>query len=61
MKQFIVQSMTAPFKGWLLWLLCEDGGLHIERADMYCHGMACMRSFDMGLTSAEGHKLERFN
>ncbi len=31
-----------------------------ERVDMHCHGTACNRSFDVGSTSAEGHKLQCF-
>jgi hypothetical protein len=31
-----------------------------ERANMHCQGIACTRSFDMGLTSADGQKLECF-
>ncbi len=31
-----------------------------ERANMHCKGTACTTSFDMGLTSAEGQKLECF-
>jgi hypothetical protein len=29
-----------------------------ERANMYCQGIACTKSFYMGLTSAEGQRLE---
>jgi hypothetical protein len=32
----------------------------IERANMHCQSIACTRSFDVGLTSAEGQKLECF-
>jgi hypothetical protein len=31
-----------------------------ERANMHCQGIACTRQFEMGLTSAEGKKLEYF-
>jgi len=31
-----------------------------ERVNMHCHGTACTRSFDVGSTSAEGHKLQCF-
>ncbi len=34
--------------------------IHIERANMHCQGIACTRSFYVGLTSAEGKKLECF-
>jgi hypothetical protein len=31
-----------------------------ERTNMHCQEIACARSFDMGLTSTEGQKLELF-
>jgi hypothetical protein len=31
-----------------------------ERVNMHCHSTACTRSFDVGSTSAEGHKLQCF-
>ncbi len=34
--------------------------IHIERANMHCQGIACTRSFYVGLTSAGGKKLECF-
>jgi hypothetical protein len=34
--------------------------MYRERANMYSRGIACATSFDMGLTSAEGQKLECF-
>jgi hypothetical protein len=36
--------------------------IHMERqrANMHCQGIACIRSFDMGLTTAEVKKLECF-
>jgi hypothetical protein len=32
-----------------------------ERANMHCQGIACNKSFYMGLTSAEGQSLEFLN
>jgi hypothetical protein len=34
--------------------------VYIERANMHCRGNECTRSIDIGLTSAEGKKLECF-
>jgi hypothetical protein len=34
------------------------GSIHTERANMHCQGIACTRSFDMGLTPTRGQKLE---
>jgi hypothetical protein len=33
---------------------------HTERAKMHCQGLACTRSFYIGLTSAEALKLKHF-
>ncbi len=38
----------------------KDCIIHIEIANIHCHSVAWARSFDVGLTSAEGQKLERF-
>jgi len=35
--------------------------MHIERANMHCRGIAYSVSFDVGLTLAEGQKVEFFN
>jgi hypothetical protein len=46
-----------------LWLLHESHRDHSARIDilnMRCHGIACIRSFDTGLISAEGKRLECF-
>ena len=32
----------------------KDRSIHLERAYMHCKGIACTRSFGMGLTLAEG-------
>ncbi len=37
-----------------------DHIIHIERANRHCQGIACTRTFYMGLTSAEDQKLECF-
>ncbi len=34
--------------------------IHLVRASMHCKGISCTRSFNVGLTSAEGQKLECF-
>ena len=34
--------------------------INTERANMHCRGIACTRSFNMGLSSAEGKKLDCF-
>jgi hypothetical protein len=34
--------------------------IQMERGDWHCRGIACTRSFDVGLTSAEGQKQEFF-
>jgi hypothetical protein len=36
----------------------RDPIVNIERANMHCQGIACTRSVDTGLTSAEGQKLK---
>jgi hypothetical protein len=41
-------------------LAVKKGSIHIQRATMHCQGIACTESFDMGLTPAEGQKLECF-
>jgi hypothetical protein len=38
----------------------RDCSRHIGRVNMHCRIIACTRSFDMGLISAEGLKLECF-
>jgi len=49
-----VQNLTI---GWFLFVLHHrDHVVHIDRAK----GIECTRCFDMGLTSAEGQKLEYF-
>jgi hypothetical protein len=45
---------------WLLHASHRDLSVCIERLNMHCHGFARIRSFDKGLTSAEGKKLECF-
>jgi hypothetical protein len=39
----------------------RDGSIHIERANMHRQGIACTKSFDMGLKTAEIQKLGCFN
>jgi hypothetical protein len=39
----------------------RDNSLIIERVKMHVQGFACTGSFAMGLTSAEGQKLQHFN
>ncbi len=34
--------------------------IQIERVNIHCQGIACVCSLDMGLTSAEGQKLDCF-
>ncbi len=36
-------------------------GIHVERANMHCQGIASDRSFDMCLTPAEAKEPECFN
>jgi hypothetical protein len=38
----------------------RDNSINTYRKNMYCHSTAYTRSFNMGLTSAEGEKLECF-
>ncbi len=44
-------------------LICTkhgDCGKDTKRANLHCQDTACTRSFNVGLTSAEGQKLESF-
>jgi hypothetical protein len=34
--------------------------IHIRKANIHCKGVACNRSIDMGLVSAESQKLDCF-
>jgi hypothetical protein len=37
-------------------IIYREREIERERANMHCQGIACTRSFGMGLTSAEGKK-----
>ncbi len=43
-----------------VWENHRDHSMHTERATMQCRDIACARSFNTGLTSAEGQKPDCF-